>query len=70
MIEYINIELKHSVLLYFFKKNQFLLEKGDREGENMFLFHQNKEVIFDDYFRASSTQDNESLFQDLGRFEN
>lgn len=36
----------------------------------MFLFHQNKEVIFDDYFRASSTQDNESLFQDLGRFEN
>lgn len=66
MIEYINIELKHSILLL--KKFNSIWKR--REGENMFISYQNKQIIFDVYFRASSTQGNEILFQVLGRFEN
>lgn len=66
MIEYINIELKHSILLL--KKFNSIWKR--REGENMFISYQNKQIIFDVYFRASSTQGNEILFQGLGRFEN
>lgn len=66
MIEYINIELKHSILLL--KKFNSIWKR--REGENMFISYENKQIIFDVYFRASSTQGNEILFQGLGRFEN
>lgn len=54
------------------KKNRIPFEKGEREEDNTFVFHQNKQVNFDVYFRASSTHctGNESVFQGLGRFEN